>query len=316
MNYANTLESHLKKEKEKVKNYEMDIQLYRRRIATILGVRESEESGNQNQVIGGAAIVAARDAQEKLAISEQRVQALEKDRDQLVEHIKKLEGVIPEDFMGDDELQDAEQLKNRLYALSLEVTTLTKERNQLLAFIQALSAKYELPNVTETIQSMQSRTHPQGLKDNRQAQMMNSHYPMGGHNMDQYDVSMQQGGGGGAWQKSKKKKRREWVSPADKQDSLQADIVKLRKRLVEVERARQDAIGRLQAQTRATKMQRQTNEKLVVQANEATAEVQHLKHQLQEMIGMLNYERRTGKMLQQRLKQVEIENEDLRLLVG
>ena len=86
--------------------------------------------------------------------------------------------------------------------------------------------------------------------------------------------------------------------------------------MVEVERARQDAIGRLQAQTRATKMQRQTNEKLVVQANEATAEVQHLKHQLQEMIGMLNYERRTGKMLQQRLKQVEIENEDLRLLVG
>lgn len=315
MNYANTLENHLRKEKDKVKNMEMDIQLYRRRIATILGVRETEESGKQNQVIGGAAIVAAREAQEKLAFAQKKVQVLEKDRAQLIDQIKKLEGVIPEDYVENmDEMEDAEQLKNRLYSLSLEVTTLTKERNQLLAFIQALSAKYELPNLTESIQSMQSRTHPQAFKDNRHAQMINNHYAMGGPNVDQYDVSMQNGGN--QWQKpAKKKKRREWVSPADKQDSLQADIVKLRKRLVEVERARQDAIGRLQAQTRATKLQKQNNEKVSAQMAQATGELQHLKLQLQDCIGQLNYERRTAKMLQQRLKQVEIENEDLRLLV-
>jgi len=137
--------------------------------------------------------------------------------------------------------------------------------------------------------------------------MINNHYVMGGPNVDQYDVSMQNGGN--QWQKpAKKKKRREWVSPADKQDSLQADIVKLRKRLVEVERARQDAIGRLQAQTRATKLQKQNNEKISAQMAQATGELQHLKLQLQDCIGQLNYERRTAKMLQQRLKQVEIEN--------
>ena len=83
----------------------------------------------------------------------------------------------------------------------------------------------------------------------------------------------------------------------------------------QVERARQDAIGRLQAQTRATKLQKQNNEKVSAQMAQATGELQHLKLQLQDCIGQLNYERRTAKMLQQRLKQVEIENEDLRLLV-
>ena len=318
MNYANTLESHLRKEKEKVKTYELDIQLYRRRIATILGVREAEENGKQNQTVGGAAVVAAREAQEKLAHAQKKVQALEKDRAHLVEQIKKLEGVIPEDFVDNmEEMQDAEQLKNRLYALSMEVTTLTKERNQLLAFIQALSSKYELPNI-ESIQTVQSRTHPpQAYKDNRIPQngnLMNKYGNMdmgGGPNMGQYDISMQ---GDGQWpQKSRRnKKRREWVSPGEKQDSLQADIVKLRKRLVEVERARQDAIARLQAQTRATKLQKQNNEKIASQAAIVANEIQHLKQELQNCVGQLNYERRTAKMFQNRIKQLEIENEDLR----
>lgn len=129
--------------------------------------------------------------------------------------------------------------------------------------------------------------------------------------MGQYDISMQ---GDGQWpQKSRRnKKRREWVSPGEKQDSLQADIVKLRKRLVEVERARQDAIARLQAQTRATKLQKQNNEKIASQAAIVANEIQHLKQELQNCVGQLNYERRTAKMFQNRIKQLEIENEDLR----
>ena len=327
MNYANTLEAHLKKEKDKTKKLEMDVQLYRRRIATIIGVRdETEISTKGSERVGGAAIIAAREAKEKLAKAEKVVAILEGEKTELIEQVKKFQEMIPEDYLGravaqengheaEDKGDDSyDQMKTKVYALSMEVTNLNKERNQLISYLQAISTKYELPNIPfepKQLSTMQSRTHPQALKDNRNTRNMQTMMNGNGEGATgiQYDLHMIQEDTN--W-KAKKKKRREWISPRDNQDNIQADVIKLRKRLVEVERARQEAAARLGAQNRTIKMQKQASEKYSGQIVMLTNELESARHELQTAIGQMKYEKKSRKMIEHRARELEIENEDLR----
>ena len=116
----------------------------------------------------------------------------------------------------------------------------------------------------------------------------------------------------GNWINAMKRKRKEWQSPGKKQDNAKSDIVKLRKRLVEAERARQDATAKLSAQMRATKLQKQNNEKLVTQSAMMKNDVEVLRQELQNAAQRYKYERNSRKMLEHRVKELEIENEAMK----
>ena len=135
MNYANTLEKHLKAEKENVHIVQRERDNLRKRLTAALGV--AKESDHD---VGSPAVVAAREAkatakrlEAENAALKAEVDKMKEKLDSVQEHLlaeeeKPKEEVFEED---DEKAQQINKMKQRIYNLSKEVAALRREKDEL-----------------------------------------------------------------------------------------------------------------------------------------------------------------------------------------
>ena len=343
MNYANTLEKHLKAEKENVHIVQRERDNLRKRLTAALGV--AKESDHD---VGSPAVVAAREAkatakrlEAENAALKAEVDKMKEKLDSVQEHLlaeeeKPKEEVFEED---DEKAQQINKMKQRIYNLSKEVAALRREKDELKKELEqgglgsARKVTYTIdgvdPNaISETMEANQSLLEmasprlsgypSSSTKNSKWVRNKFKENLRGGRSpqprgFDTRPVPLLSKNERLRQDRSmslRYEDRKHYNRPTDtwnmpQHGSADEENFQLRRRLVEAERARHETAQRAQVQSRAAQLQQQATDKANAQISALASQLQRSVDHMQLMQKQLNSERMQREHFQNQMMRLE-----------